>query len=74
VVLPPQSTPAVIAAHLNAVMSAALETAAVRARREALGLSVPEPARPVPNISPGRSRARSKKWAPGIKASRYSAD
>jgi tripartite-type tricarboxylate transporter receptor subunit TctC len=70
----PRGTPPAIVARLNEALSAALDTPVVRARLEALGLSVPERSRRGPDYLARLVPAEIEKWAPGIRASGYSAD
>ena len=53
---------------------ATLDAPVVRARLEALGLSVPERSRRGPDYLARLVPAEIEKWAPGIRASGYSAD
>jgi tripartite-type tricarboxylate transporter receptor subunit TctC len=70
----PKGTPDAIVTRLNAAMVAALDTPAVRARIESLGLSVPAPARRSPEYLARLVPREIEKWAPGIRASGYSAE
>ncbi len=65
----PKATPEPIIRRLNTAMSQALDTPYVRARIEAQGSEVPEPARRSPEYLGQFVRSEIEKWAAPIKAS-----
>jgi tripartite-type tricarboxylate transporter receptor subunit TctC len=70
----PKGTPDAIVRRLNAATNEALDTPAVRARLEALGLEAPEPARRSPEYLAEFVKSEIERWAAPIRASGVSVE